>query len=222
MFETRQHQDVTVAIWNDGENRLHAASVAAWHTLLDDLEARPIDTPAALVVTGTGKFFSNGLDLEWLSAHPDEGMEMLHSLNRLFGRLLLAPWYCVAALNGHTFAAGAMIACAFDHVVMRTQRGYWCLPEADLGLPLTDEMFAVVSTRLHGPTLSEAINTARRYSSEEALAERIVDQICEIERLEEVAIQRAQVMATKSRKVIAKHKVQIYRVQAARCGVDPS
>ncbi len=57
----------------------------------------------------------------------------------------------VAAVNGHAFAAGAMLATAHDHVVMREDRGYWCLPEVDLGLPLTAAMYAVVAAHLPAP-----------------------------------------------------------------------
>jgi enoyl-CoA hydratase/carnithine racemase len=42
----------------------------------------------------------------------------------------------VAAVNGHAFAAGGMMMLAHDFRVMRSDRGYFCLNEVDLGLPL--------------------------------------------------------------------------------------
>src|SRR5690606_19506946 len=137
---------VAVVRWRDGENRLHRASVDRWHAVLDELEA--VEGPLALVVVGEGRFFSNGLDLDALAADRDAARAVVDDVHRLFGRLLLFPAYTVGALNGHTFAAGAMLACCLDARVMREDRGYWCLPEADLGLPLTEAMFAAVTARL--------------------------------------------------------------------------
>ena len=81
---------------------------------------------------------------------------------RLFARLLAFPAYTVAALNGHTFAAGAMLALACDDRVMRTDRGYFCLPEADIGLPFTDGMAALILARLDHVAAREAMLTGRR------------------------------------------------------------
>ena len=158
ILERSQHGDVVVLRWNDGENRYRGDSVAEWHATLDELAGS--EGPLALVVTGTGKFFSNGLDLDWMGANRDESPAMLAEVHRLFGRLLTFPAFTVAAVNGHAFAGGAMLTCGFDMRLMRADRGYWCLPEVDLGLPLTDPMFAVVSARLPHATLHESIVTA--------------------------------------------------------------
>ena len=90
------------------------------------------------MLTGQGKFFSNGLDLERFGTNPSEFGATLTELHRTIGRLLVYPAYCVAALNGHTFAAGALLSCAFDYRVMRADRGYWCMNEAEIGLALDE------------------------------------------------------------------------------------
>src|SRR5690606_36933990 len=118
-------------------------AVVRWLAVVDELEAG--EGPRALVVAGEGRFFSSGLDLDALAADRDAARAVVDDVHRLCGRLLLFPAYTVGALNGHTFAAGAMLACCLDARVMREDRGYWCLPEADLGLPLTEAMFAAVT-----------------------------------------------------------------------------
>ena len=65
MIDLERQGDVFVLCMNDGENRFNQESIAAWNAARDDVENAP--TPRALVTTGTGKFYSNGLDLDWMT-----------------------------------------------------------------------------------------------------------------------------------------------------------
>ena len=206
---------VRVVRWQDGENRFHGPSVDAWHEILDELEA--VEGPLAVVVVGEGKFFSNGLDLDWVST-ADDPSSFMASVHRLFGRLLLFPAYTVAALNGHVFAAGAMLSSTFDHRIMRVDRGYWCLPEVDLGLPLTPAMTATVTARLPGPAVADAMLTGRRYDAAAARSIGIVDDTAPEADVLDRAVGVATAMAAKNRAVIAEHKRQLFGAAAAACG----
>ena len=210
---------VRIVRWDDGENRMNLDSMTEWHAALDQLVA--IDGPLAVVVIGAGKFFSNGLDLDRFMMDPDEAGPTVELLHQLFGRLLLFPGYIVGALNGHTYAAGAMLSCCFDARVMRTDRGYWCLPEVDLGLPLSEAMAAVVSARLPMEAAQDAMLTGRRYTAEDAQALGIVTDTSDNERLLGVAVDLAVPMAEKNRQVIAEHKRLLFGATAALCGIQP-
>ena len=61
---------------------------------LDVIEAH--EGPCALVTTGAGKFFSNGLDLEWLGSG-DDTTSFLDRVHALLGRILGLNVYTVAA-----------------------------------------------------------------------------------------------------------------------------
>jgi enoyl-CoA hydratase/carnithine racemase len=218
---TREESDgVVVVRWDHGENRCNPESMAEWHALLDELEAR--EGPLALVATGTGKFFSNGLDLDRFQDEPEAAGATVASLHRLFGRLLVFPAYTVAAINGHAFAAGAMIASAFDLRIMRAERGYWCLPEVDLGLALTEPMHAVVTAHLPRAAAIDAMLTGRRYSGPDAREVGIVHAVAPEFDLLDHAVQAAAVMAPKDRNVIAAHKRQLFGVAAAVCEAGAS
>jgi enoyl-CoA hydratase/carnithine racemase len=210
------HGAVTIVRWNDNENRFSLTSLLRWHAVLDQLESS--SGPLAVVVTGHGKYFSNGLDLESLAQSPSDADEALRLLHRLFGRLLLFPACTVAALNGHVFAAGAMMASCFDYRIMREDRGYWCLPEADLGLPLTSGMFAAVTARLPVSSAAEAMNSGRRYGAVEARQASLIDEYCSLDELFDVATRRATEMAGKDRHVIAQHKRMLFGEAALACG----
>jgi Delta3-Delta2-enoyl-CoA isomerase len=138
-----RQDDVLLLDLGDGENRFHPDWIASVDDALDRVEQA--EGPRALVTTATGKFFSNGLDLDWLSAHADQHEAYILSVHRLLARVLALPVITVAALQGHAFAAGAMLSLAHDLRVMRADRGFWCLPEADIGLPFTRGMSALAA-----------------------------------------------------------------------------
>ena len=214
-----QHGPVAVITWNDGENRINLDSIARLNEIFNELD--DVTDPLAVVWTGTGKFFSNGLDLERFANEPDEMTATVSALHVLFGRILVFPAYTVAAINGHAFAGGAMLSCTTDLRVMRSDRGFWCLNEAELGLPLTDEMAAVVFGRLPATAAREAALTARRFSAADALAAGIVELIAPEEDVLPLAVARAAEVATKDRRVIKVHKRQAFGDIARRVGFDP-
>ena len=214
-----QHGPVAVITWNDGENRINLDSIARLNEIFNELD--DVTDPLAVVWTGTGKFFSNGLDLERFANEPDEMTATVSALHVLFGRILVFPAYTVAAINGHAFAGGAMLSCTTDLRVMRSDRGFWCLNEAELGLPLTDEMAAVVFGRLPATAAREAALTARRFSAVDALAAGIVELIAPEEDVLPLAVARAAEVATKDRRVIKVHKRQAFGDIARRVGFDP-
>jgi len=172
----------------DDDNRFHADSVAEWHAAVDEVEAAT--GPAALVTTGTGKFYSNGFALERLIEENTIG-EVIPDALRLFARLLRLPVYSVAAINGHAYAAGAMIAMAHDARVMRADRGYWCLPEADMGVPLAPGMSQLIAAKLTPAVTHAAVVTARRWGGEEAVTASIVDEAVPEDRVLPRAIELA-------------------------------
>jgi enoyl-CoA hydratase/carnithine racemase len=209
---------VAVLRWSDGENRFNRASVDALNAALDEVEATAGDGPLAVVLTGAGKFWSNGLDLDWMSTAGPEAGRVVDDVHALFGRLLLFPAITVAALNGHAFAGGAMLAAAHDFAVMREDRGYWCVPEADLGLPFTPAMNAVLRTKLPRRASHEAMLTGRRYPAAEALAAGIVHRTAPEAEVLDSAVALGAELATKGRQVIASYKQMNHGDAAAICG----
>jgi Delta3-Delta2-enoyl-CoA isomerase len=212
----RDEGSVAVITWNDGENRVNLDSLALLNSLFDELEDRP--GPLAVVVTGTGKFFSNGLDLERFGSLPGEFGDTLVEAKRTIGRLLVLPAYCVAAINGHAFAMGALFSLGFDSRLMREDRGYWCMNEAEIGLPLDEQLISILSHRLPSATATRAALTAYRFSAPDALAGGIVDATASEGELVAQAIALAERYATLNRKILAHHKGMVHGGEAAFLG----
>jgi Delta3-Delta2-enoyl-CoA isomerase len=213
MIELRRDGDVRILRFDDGENRFSPGFLDELEKILDELEAT--EGPKALVTTGTGKFYSNGLDLDWLGRNPDEWGPYLDRVHALFARFLTLPMPTVAALNGHTFAAGAMLALTHDHRVMRTDRGYFCLPEVDLGLSFTHGMAALVQGRLPKVTAHEAMVTGRRYPAKEAQAAGIVDRAAPEAEVLATAVGLAAPLAGKDGGTVAKIRAVMYETVLA-------
>jgi enoyl-CoA hydratase/carnithine racemase len=184
--------DVFVLDLGDTENRFHPDWLTSVNAALD--EVRDAGGPRALVLAATGKFFSNGLDLDWVMANPGELSGYVASVHELFARVLELPCTTVAAIQGHAFAAGAMLTLACDFRVMRADRGFWCLPEVDIKIPFTLGMNALIRARLAPQTAHRAMTTGHRFDSATAVAENIVDSaVAEAEvRPAAVALARAQ------------------------------
>ena len=207
--ESKRDGGVAVVAMRAGENRFNLRFIDDLSRALDEAEARP--EPTALVLTGEGKFFSNGLDLAWMSGEGrDRAGEVVSGMLRIFARLLGSPLPSVAALNGHAFAGGAMLALACDFRVMRAERGFFCIPEIDLGLPLHPGMASLIQARLSKQTAHEAIVTGRRYSGREALEAGIVDHaVPEVDVLPK-ALALAAPLAGKNRAVMQVHRRLLY------------
>jgi enoyl-CoA hydratase/carnithine racemase len=209
MIDTKREGAVALVHMRSGENRFNPGFIAELTRALDDLERS--DEPTAMVLTGDGKFFSNGLDLAWMSGEGRERAgEVVTGMLQIFARLLASPIPSVAALNGHAFAGGAMLALACDFRVMRTDRGFFCIPEIDLGLPLHPGMAALIQARLPKLTAHEAIVTGKRYVGTEALGRGIVDYATPAVDLLAKAIAVAAPLAGKNRAVMATHKRLLY------------
>lgn len=164
-----------------GENRFTEELLAEAHRCLDAIPS----TASGLVTMGSGKFFSNGLadDARTGGRFP----ELVSGLQELLGRVLTLPVPTIAAVNGHAFGAGALLALAHDYRFMRSDRGYFCLPEVDIEVPLTEGMASLVQVKLTPRVASAAMLTGRRYGAVDALRDGIVDHIAQDNVLLDVA-----------------------------------
>jgi enoyl-CoA hydratase/carnithine racemase len=208
--------DVYVLNLGDDENRFNPDWVDAVSALLDEVAAAP--EPRALVTTATGKIWSNGLDLEWMGANTGEVPAFVPRVHTLFGQMLGLPVPTVAAIQGHCFAAGAMLAVAHDFRVMRADRGYFCLPEVDIHIPFTPPMAALIQARLSKATAHEAMTTGRRYGGADAAAAGIVDAAVSEDRVLAEAVERAGALAAKHGPTLGAIKAGMYTETLALLG----
>lgn len=209
-YELTRQGDVFVLTMDEGENRFNRESLTLLNAVLDEVEQA--EGPAALVTTGVGKFFSNGLDLEWImSGEADMTLgELAGETQRFLARTLTFPRPTVAAINGHCFAAAAMWSLCHDFRIMRADRGFWSLPEVDIRIPFTDGMGALIQGRLDPQTAHLAMTTAHRFGGEAAAARNIVDETAGESEVLERAITLAGDLAAKDPATLGAIKTGMY------------
>jgi enoyl-CoA hydratase/carnithine racemase len=204
-----------------GQVRFDGDSIDAWNDALDRVEKA--DGPKALVTTGLGKFYSNGLDLEFMQSEAAGGPSAyLARVLAIMERVLFFPAYTVAAINGHAFGAGAQIALAHDARVMRSERGYFCMPEIDMHAPLHPGMTAIIQARLPHQTAHELIVTGTRYGAQAALDRKIVDEVASEEEVVSRAVEIAASYAAKAHPAMSTLKRGMYpaTAEALRAELD--
>lgn len=143
---------------------------------LDALESH-VPLPA-LVVTGSGKCFSAGLDLRTVPFYDAERQqEMVMAINRLLGRLYSFSRPVVAAINGHAIAGGLLLALACDYRIASKSQCTLGLSEVRAGVPFPVAAAAIVKAELSPPVTRRLTLWGRNMASRDALAAGIIDEI---------------------------------------------
>jgi enoyl-CoA hydratase/carnithine racemase len=148
VVEWKKEGSIAIVYMNNGENR-HNPDFAKG--MLDALGAIKADTSitATVLTSSDPKNFSLGIDVTWLgermNAKDTQAIkDFMYAMNDVFKSLLLFPMPVIAAINGHAFGNGAILSCACDFRFMKSDRGYFCFPEVDLGIPFLPGMIAWV------------------------------------------------------------------------------
>ncbi len=220
MIDLDRVDNVFTLTMNADENRWNTAFVRAISNALDEVENST--GPAALVtLSASEKFFSNGLDLAWISApdeHPQGGDAGVfgEEFMALMGRLITFPMPTIAAINGHAFGAGLMSALCHDVRFMRADRGFVCANEMQLGMRIPNPELALFRHKLPINVFFETVQLARRWAGPDALDAGIVQHICDVDTLRDAALQKAVELAplAANRENYGGQKEAIYGEQA--------
>lgn len=203
-----RNDDVFVLNIGDTENRFNPSWCAEILGLLDKVDEAT--GPKALVTTATGKFWSNGLDLAWVGDNVDRLDQVLADAQAVISRILTLPAPTVAAIGGHAYAAGGLLALAHDYRVMRADRGFFCLPEIDLRMAFPAGMSALVQAKLTPSVTRDIMVTGRRYGGTDAEAAAIVDAAVASDEVIPQALAMAQELAPKADPVMGTIKYGLY------------
>ncbi|EGN99099.1 hypothetical protein SERLA73DRAFT_181915 [Serpula lacrymans var. lacrymans S7.3] len=133
----------------------------------------------ALIIVGKrnqDKFFSNGFDYESVKGNP---AFFTYTANPLLSRLLSFPIPTIAAINGHAFAAGMMLALACDYRVMidgSKRRAWLSMNEIHFGAPWPLSFSALLRAKVALPATRRSVALeGHRFTPAEALDVHMID-----------------------------------------------
>ena len=192
------------------EHRFNGAFLSEFRAAVESISSNSdID---GLVITGKGRFFSNGFDLDWFKRISSrEAYETQKDLELLMAKILSLSIPTVAALNGHTVAAGAALALACDFRLM-TNDALFFIPAVDLGLRYSPGFVELVKLGVSDQAKRrDLLLFSKRFRGQETVEAGIVDKVIDNHQLLSTAIELAQANAKQHRSSVAAIKAELYK-----------
>jgi enoyl-CoA hydratase len=181
-----------VRIQRPPANALEPGLLAAGAEVVERLREQ---RPAAVVLTGSGDFFSGGVDLKLApTLSEDEQRAMVGAINRLFFGWYGLPHPVVAAVNGHAVAGGLILALCADHRV-GSLRATYGLTEVRVGAPYPGAALAALRAELAPAAARQLMLGAELVGAELALGLGLLDELAEPEDVLESALEAASRLA---------------------------
>src|SRR5260370_42145765 len=198
-------------------NAISTQMIAELQTALDEIEKSHVRVG---ILTGAGKAFCAGMDLETLAAmaqhSPSENQEDSRRMARLFRRIWSFPRPLIAAVNGTALAGGCGIAtlCDFTLAVPEAKFGY---TEVKIGfLPAIVSVFLM--RQIGEKKTRDLLLTGRIIEAAEAKEIGLINEIVPSEKLMERAPELANQLITASPSSLTRSKHLL--VSSAAAGAD--
>jgi len=219
MIDLRKHGGIYTLTMNNEANTICLDWQEQMLAALNEVEshcAKGTGAGTALVMTGEGKFFSNGVNIEAMNKLDDAGVKKFAiTMLEIHRRMIMLPCPTVAAINGHAFAGGAFLALSLDYRIMREDRGWIAISEVDAGVPIPAPMMEILRCKLSPAIVRDAVLTGKRYTASEAVAAGLIDSTATQEDLLANAVALAKTLASKEPSIFKALKQTLYGDLAA-------
>lgn len=200
-----------VLAMNTAENRHNPEFIAEFNQHLDAIEADKA-VKSIVLTSANDKSWSLGIDLEWmseLSNTPEIIADFMTSVTNLLKRIVTFPMPVIAALNGHSFGNGAVLACACDFRFMKSDKGFFCFPEVDVMVPFFPSMFPLINKAIPQTFFNRLAMSGQRVNAQALLDNNVVEDVFENEdELQKGVLEFAQ-QFNKNRWIYGQNKTQM-------------
>ena len=113
-----------------------------------------------------------------------------------------------------------MLALAHDYRIMREDRGYFCLPSVDVGIPFSPGMSALIAAKLPQPIAHDLVVSCRQIGGSEAAQAGVVHRAAPEDNVLHVARELAFAYSGKDGDTLHTVKRRMYPEAAAMLTVD--
>jgi enoyl-CoA hydratase len=203
--QLEQVEDLSIITMDDGKaNAMNPNLVRALSGALDEAMGS-----RAVVLTGTNKVFSGGLDLKLLhKTSTSQIVDFLNEFNSFLEQLLFFPRPLVAACGGHAVGAGCLLLLACD-VRLGTPSGRVGISGIQLGLPFPSWAIAVARCCLNQQDLNRALLQGEVLSGSERLTIGYLTEIVPEEDLRSASLERAALLSRVDLRVFASTRTRL-------------
>lgn len=183
ILKWKKDPPVAIITMTNGENRHNPDYIKSILNAFDTIEKDEM-LSSVIITSNDSKNWSQGIDLQWLLTVFNNKdyraiKDFMYGYNALFKRILLYPMPVIAAINGHAFGGGAIMACACDFRFMKSSRGFFCFPEIDISVPFLPGMICLVKKAFPYYKLEEAVYLGKRYGAKELEEHHVIVKACE-------------------------------------------
>ena len=170
-----------------------------------------------VVLTGTGKIFSAGVDLfRVLEGGKSYIDAFVPAMCRAFERMFVHPAPVVTAANGHAIAGGCLLVAAADQRLMADGSARIGIPELQVGVPFPPMALEIMRFATPPQHFQSVVYRAETHEPPAALALGLIDEIVEPAALLDRALARAERLASAPTETFAITKREIRRPALVR------
>jgi enoyl-CoA hydratase len=203
-----EHRD-EVAIVRLADGKANTMTVELCSELTARFEEIRLSPAQAVVLTGTGRIFSAGVDLlRLLEGGRSYIRAFLPELGSMFATVFSHPKPVVAAVNGHAIAGGCVLACAADRRLMARAVGRIGVTELLVGVAFPAVAMEIMRCVTAPQYFEEAIFGGEVFTPADALARGLVNELVEPGELLDRAVDTARALASLPPSVFALTKRQ--------------
>lgn len=182
VIEWRKETSIAVVTMCNGANKQNLEFEKQLNRCFDEI-LEDTSIYSIVLTSSDEKNFSQGIDIEWMGSKMQENdsesmKSFMYGMNNIFKRILLMPIPVIAAINGHAFGNGAILACACDFRFMKKDRGFFCFPEVDVSIPFLPGMIAFVRKSIPEYQFNEMILSGKRMGAQDLVASGVIMKAC--------------------------------------------
>jgi enoyl-CoA hydratase len=196
-FVIEREDDGDVAVLRLAHGPVGAMDIELCQAIAKEFRSLVAEPVRAVVVTGSGRAFSAGVDLRrYLDEDVPYVQRFLPALSEAFRAAFELTKPVVSAVNGHAIAGGCVLAACADVTLMAEGTGRIGVPEIKVGVPFPRVPLEVLRYAVGDVAARRLVLGAQTYRPADAQTIGLVDHVVPAGELRTRAVQAARALAT--------------------------